>query len=692
METIETVQHFSRIALQTLINSPYVTEDVKEKLRGIQRACKKRGGDISIGSIPMIYKMPNSNAANLGYGRLQSSKYSIDRLDSEFRDTLLKELYYDIDMVNAQPTLCLQIMRKLGIEAPNLELYVENRESTLKHIMENCGLTRDEAKNKMISLLYGQKCDQPILEPYSKEARTISKELLKRDEYANLFRILDVSKSSIYGSLLSYITQTAERQCLLAMISFFKSKGWSPDILSYDGLYLRKRNDADMTEYLLNEASDFVKLRTGYEIKLVQKPMVGFDLPKETSDGPSEQVTKEQYEAMKLKFESVAGMFEETGRLFYVRDDSKIIWMEKTMACDTLNPLFNFPGKNRWKSIPFLPLWLQDSTRRCIRNITYDADTEIPFSFILPFKPVWKSVEEPEDSNIYVNMFKSLLDVLCPEKQLKDTLIQWLAQMIQKPFQNPLCAVILAGMKGCGKDTLGDFISNYLIGNQFTTNYTSSEQFWDRYDTGRYNKIFAKLEEASGTLNKTNEAGLKSRITSITDRFNPKGCPAFDAPNYCRIFMTTNESNPVSMDRNERRFLLIHCSNAKVGKIDEFWKPLRKLLFTKEGGAAIGNWLSRIDCGSWPRILPLGSLALSMIEDSKSPLHRFIELDTRWPNEWLTAGELYDIYKSWCDEMTFISCKSSIGLGRQLNCLVIDGLLQKRTYRGISQYSKLVSP
>lgn len=681
------MQHFNRYALQTFLNSKDVVKDTLHKLEGISKLSKKRGGDISIGSIPMTYKLPNTKQAILGYGRLQSDKFGLDRLDSDFRDTLLRDLYYDIDMVNAQPTLCLQIMTKLGVSAPHLEYYVSNREETLKKVMDSYAINRDEAKQMMISVLNGKKTDG-LLEEFSKEARRISKELLKIDEYADLYRSLEPSKLNSYGSLLSYVTQTAERKCLLAMISYFKSQGWSPDILLYDGLYLRKRKDALITFELIAGAEEAIRIKTGFDVKLKEKPLVGFELPKESSDGPCDKVKKEDYEAMKAKFEAVGGMFEETGKLFYVREDGKILMMDKTTAFDTLNPLFNFPGTNRWNSIPFLPLWLADSTRRCVRNFTFDAECENPGSFILPFRPAWKSVEEPEDSKRYVTEFKKLLNVLAPEKELRDTLVQWLAQMIQKPFQNSLCAVVLAGMKGCGKDTLGDFINMYLLGNEFTTNYTSSEQFWDKYDTGRYNKIFVKLEEASGTLNKANEAGLKSRVTSVVERYNPKGSPAFDAANFCRIFMTTNESNPVSMDKSERRFLLIHCSNEKVGQIDTFWKPLRELLFTKQGGSAIGHWLSRLDYGTWPRILPLGSLALSMIEDSKSPLVRFIESDAPWPTEWISAGDLYEIYKSWCDSMTFMPCKSSIGLGRQLNTLVIDGLLKKRMIDGYSKYSK----
>ncbi len=60
--------------------------------------------------------------------------------------------------------------------------------------------------------------------------------------------------------------------------------------------------------------------------------------------------------------------------------------------------------------------------------------------------------------------------------------------MLQKPFENPKCGVILTGGKGCGKDTLGDFISQWVLGYKYAADYDSNEQ-WAPHDIDRMNKL-----------------------------------------------------------------------------------------------------------------------------------------------------------------------------------------------------------
>lgn len=63
----------------------------------------------------------------LPIGRLYPRYTSINRLSREFRYILFKDLYHDIDIINAHPSILLQYTKKRGIDVPVLDRLVNDR-------------------------------------------------------------------------------------------------------------------------------------------------------------------------------------------------------------------------------------------------------------------------------------------------------------------------------------------------------------------------------------------------------------------------------------------------------------------------------------------------------------------------------------------------------------------------------------
>jgi DNA mismatch repair ATPase MutS len=66
--------------------------------------------------------------ARLKSGR-RFSHMSLQNLSRKVRHTISKDIYHDIDIKNAHPTFCLQLAKKLNIDHPILEKYVNDRNS-----------------------------------------------------------------------------------------------------------------------------------------------------------------------------------------------------------------------------------------------------------------------------------------------------------------------------------------------------------------------------------------------------------------------------------------------------------------------------------------------------------------------------------------------------------------------------------
>lgn len=177
---------------------------------------------------------------------------------------------------------------------------------------------------------------------------------------------------------------------------------------------------------------------------------------------------------------------------------------------------------------------------------------------------------------------------------------------------------------------------------------------------------------------------LKSRITGVDACVNPKNRDAIWFDNLVRYMLTTNDPNPVVLDTEERRFMVVPCSRAWTGKA-AFFRALRETLFCAEGGRAVAAWLRTLDAGLWPRVLPKSTAAVNMIEAQRSVEQRFIEA---WDGVETGMEGLWAQYQAFCTAGGLTGAKSSRSLGMRLLGFLRDGLILRRSLHGFNLYSK----
>jgi hypothetical protein len=389
----------------------------------------------------------------------------------------------------------------------------------------------------------------------------------------------------------------------------------------------------------------------------------------------------EQYNDMKSLFERNHFYYEPTGQYVSVNEQTgKLLMMDSMHATDSLRTWFFQTGKTILDTTQFFPLWRKDPTRRTVSHIDMKPSTD-PTVYSPPLRLAYNSAEAPDDAAAYVETFQDLISKVIPDDVMRSLFLEWLANIVQRPFENSKTCIILAGAKGCGKDTIGDWISEYLLGRTLSQNYESNDQFWDKHDEARMNKLFVKLEEASGVLNKAHEDDFKGRITSETLTINPKGQRPVTSGNYVRYFLTTNSATPVALDEGERRFALIACGNSLVGKMD-YWNALRgngctPKLFSKEAAKAVGDWLMTLPIGSFPRVLPRSELAQDAIDETTGSEARFLASDA-WDGSRTSSLDLFHMYRQYCRDNELAGAMTATSFGLRMSQLVLEGKVVKR--------------
>jgi len=616
----------------------------------------------------VTYSLSKKKAGSLGYGRLFGTKGSLETLEKECRGTLCKDYYHDIDVVNCHPVLLEQYAHKHhSMDLPEISRLCRNRDEFLRV----AGGSRDEAKTEIIRVLYGGITTNEFLIPLAKEVREFSKYLASLSEHAELLAYCKTQKDkSVYGSLLSYILQTEERKCMLTMKASFESRGWNVDVLAYDGVMVRRREGADLNADIRATEKEVLQLN-GYDIQLVEKEFVSFDMPL-ASEEIVKGITREAYTEMKARFEDTNFYYEPTNEMVAIHGN-EIQRMSMEHAREAYLSHWRFKHSEKFEDFtPFFDIWRKDETRRCIRTIQMEPSTD-PSTFVLSPHFAWEKDGEDSCSEALA-LFMELI-ALMGEASQQEYILNWLAHLIQKPFDLPGVALIMSGRKGCGKDTLFDFLMQFVIGKDYSLNYGSNEQFFDGHDTGRQNRFLCKLEEANRGICVRNADKLKSIITNTTEVFNPKCQKAISVRNYNRLVFTSNGACPVEMTDGERRFVISNCSPIKVGD-REFWDRVRRVLFTPEAGIAIGKFLAGHDISNFnPRILPYSEFQSATVDAEKTSEEAFVE---QWDGKPLAATEFFVAYRQFCVAEELPYCRTAQSLGHKLLKLIRDGAIIKR--------------
>lgn len=184
-----------------------------------------------------------------GVGRMQADEsLSLQNLNRKARHVLAKDIYHDIDIVNAHPTILYQICQNNGWETPELRYYIE-------HTKEVRAMTD---KRHLISIMYGSVngLNRPYLVRFAAEMKKIA--TLMYQMYPHIKGNLN---NPIF-SKMSKILQTIEHEILMKIVEFYGKD--RVGTLSFDGLLLYKNGEP----LRLEECEAFI---TEWKIKLEEK-------------------------------------------------------------------------------------------------------------------------------------------------------------------------------------------------------------------------------------------------------------------------------------------------------------------------------------------------------------------------------------------------------------------------------------
>ena len=215
----------------------------------------------------------------------------------------------DYDLVNCQPTLLLQVSKRLSWEDPNrtptplpkLEQWVRNRDEMIEHVAEVYGLTgsyeekKDQAKALVTAMMFGggvygwvknqglthvdmEHMKSPIITKLHTELQALRNDVFDSIEWrthvgqerARHAELGEKGAAAADRSIMACIAQNYENDILRAMEASAAAQGWTVLSLQYDGLHLRERPDRQLDLEAMEAA---IKAATGFEMQVKEKPL-----------------------------------------------------------------------------------------------------------------------------------------------------------------------------------------------------------------------------------------------------------------------------------------------------------------------------------------------------------------------------------------------------------------------------------
>lgn len=229
--------------------------------------------DSDNGLLKICYKQKNNIGRYDALGNI-----SLQKMPRIIRNTISREYYTDIDMVNCFAYILKFICECNKIKCDNLSYYIENREDCLKEISDD----RDYAKEIFIKSSNGGGYDKKqvknstFIEKYNKEMLRIHKKLFEiyktNTDLYNL--VLEDRKKkdknyNIEATLTGYIIRDIENKLLREIVNYYKNQYIIEYcVLCSDGCMLPKEYN-----YNLLDCEKHIYNKFGIEIKLKIKEM-----------------------------------------------------------------------------------------------------------------------------------------------------------------------------------------------------------------------------------------------------------------------------------------------------------------------------------------------------------------------------------------------------------------------------------
>jgi hypothetical protein len=438
-----------------------------------------------------------------------------------------------------------------------------------------------------------------------------------------------------------------------------------------------KYNEIEQEYYKLKrEDPEHTLLKGICYIKLLETVKVyDTEQQKIRDEFPNYDMVKEEFEINHCKIVEKALFIKHTIQdvIFFTEPKIKTAYKHLKYTDYSTNP----PSKHE-----FISKWLSDEYVLRYNNVgVYPPPLICPKDIFNLWKPFYIETftgdyERDEEG---LQMFIKHVKILCGnDEEVAMYITQWLGQMFQFPAVKTIVPTFIS-KPGAGKGTLIEFLSDMMGSRKILITAEPSKTVWGNFNGQMSGSFFVNLNEMSIKETTDAEGVIKTLITDPTMNINLKGIDSYTIKSFHRFIITTNNQDPIKVEKGDRRNVVIRSSDEKIGDTNYF-NILRERLKQVNTMRTIYDALMALpdleNFGSIKR--PETEHQAEMKEKSRDIFDSWIEYLTRFnadQKEMKFLGTTqYDLFKKWCVHNNPKYETNPVKMGIAIKRLGIDGI------------------
>ena len=564
--------------------------------------------------VKVVYKKSNK-LPNIGRV-LPHRSLGLHNIRRQIRHTLAKDKYIDVDIVCCHHQLLLQVCNKNNLKVPYLTYYVNNRENMLKDVMNEYKVSREQAKNLFIRLLYygtfhkWAKDNKLINVKISKDLKLFYDEIKKIGEYIvndneDLFLIAQNNKDNYndMGTTVSYYLQELECNILMEMFNYCKENNYvinNNGVLCADGIMIKIEL---YKPSLLEELNKHIKNKCNFDLVFKDKPMDedylnildNHIINDENFDISNYDKIKKNFEENHFIIESPL-LFGRTYKInniteytLYNKNDFKDIVKKNNFVYDKES--ISKEGKKSYTKKDLFDDWIRDPQARIYKNINFVPKTNLNeinnnldyFNTFRGFTGEYlleKQYNKLDNEDEIINIFKDHIGLLTNyDNDSINYLLNYISDLIQNPDKLPAVAIMFKSRQGYGKDLFLSIIEEFL-GHSYIYRTANLDEIFGSFNTSVKDKLIIQLNELEGKDGYANKEKIKNFITEEYTNINEKKIKQYKQNNYVRLFIMSNNLSPIEIPHDDRRFVIFKATNKKPSQ--EYINKLVDILENKD--------------------------------------------------------------------------------------------------------------
>ena len=645
----------------------------------------------SDGEFETTYHLPER-----GFGRL-NGKNSIGHLKSEIRNTVCDELYWDLDGVNMGIKMYAQIYEALtDNKAYTIETYIDKRDDILKDTIKYYGnrCSRYMAKQLYICLInggsicgwrkendidaHGSNEEFRFAIQFSKEVDRTTIELITKIPPKYIVKANKKEKPT-----LSHFSYDNERKFIEQLhIGLGSPKNF---IYTNDGIMvLRSEYNEEQIERAIYETQATILDRFKVDIEFKIKPVE----EDEKIDVNNITINVNSYHHKKVEFEKLHCKIINSALFAKITIDGTIITFTKSellVAYEHIKYVESVYNKKTndydEKQQCFIRQWVIDENIRQYEKMDIYPKNCPPniYNIWRPFAAEDMGQYVDDEHNDDLEFLLNHIKILCNHNmEIYNYFIRWIGQMLVYPETKSIF-VILISEEGAGKGSLLHLLRKIMGNNKVLESQTPDRDVWGNFNGLMANAFLVAIDELEKQKAK-DIAQIKGLITEPTLSINQKGKGQFTIKSYHRFLGMTNKENPIETSKNDRRKLIVRCSDELIGKTDKNIQYFKRFYKTIENDNIIRKlyeYLIKLDGLDTLNELPIPTSEYheALKETNMCLIEEYIRLytarymDKESPTLTISGTQLYKDFNEWVQENGFKYETNVIKMGLRLKSL-----------------------